>query len=138
MRILQLPRRFGDAIDNVNVGMLELRRGVLTLLLPLKILMWTCVVVVAYECAIGVPYANAPSMARRTMASAIDQFWYVVFYLTFPGIWQICLHSYEQFRRRREWTLVDQSHANMRIPSNQNKVCACDVVENDWVIVEYQ
>lgn len=126
MRVMQLPRRIGNAIDNVNAGVDDFRRGVGTLLLPLKILIWASLVIVGYESLKGV--YGTHSIAYRTMASAVDQFWYVLFYSSVPGIWHLCLTCIQRVRRHREWTLIG--------PDVPARVENDDIDLDYWVIVD--
>ena len=126
MRVMQLPRRIGNAIDNVNAGVDDFRRGVTTLLLPLKILVWASLVIVGYETVRG-DYGTH-SMAHRTMSSAVDQFWYVLFYSSVPGIWHLCLTCIQRVRRHREWTLIG--------PNVPPRVDNDGIDMDEWVIVD--
>lgn len=122
MRVMPLPRRIGNAIDNANAGVDDFRRGVTTQLLPLKILIWA---IVGYETFRGV--YSTHSMAYPTMSSAVEQLWHVLLYSSVPGIWLLCLTCNQRVRQRREWTLIG--------PNAPARVDRDDIDLDEWVIV---
>lgn len=104
-RILELPRRISDAIDNANRSVNELRFGVSSVLLPLKILLWACIAIVSVDLARGTPVSQ--SFAYRMVVGAVDQLWYVIFYLSLPLLWQRGRARLEAARAKKEWILVE-------------------------------
>ena len=105
MRILRLPRLINDAIDNANRSVSELRMAISGVLLPLKILLWACIVIILGDLARGTLVSQ--SFAYRMLIGAVDQLWYVVFYLSLPLLWQGGMARVVDMQERRDWIIVD-------------------------------
>lgn len=103
MRLFRLAWEFGEVIDHANNGINEVRSGVASLVLPLKLLLWGCIVIVAVDALRG---SASKSLAYRTVASAIDQLWYAIFYLTLPVLWKRGCERVSACKRRAEWIVV--------------------------------
>ena len=119
MLLLEIPERMRNVMDNANHSMTELRTSVTTVLYPLKFLLWCCIVAVAVEAYRG--SLAYDSVAYRTIAGAIDQLWYVIFYCSVPAMLNSSQQVVSQLRAQREWVVI--KHDMDRIE------------EEEWVIV---
>ena len=108
VRILQLPRRISDAIDNANKSVIELRTNISNVLLPVKVLLWVCIAIVSVDLARGTTVSQ--SFAYRMIVGAVDQLWYVVFYLSIPLLWQRGLMRFESMRSAKGWIVINDEH----------------------------
>ena len=119
MRIFNLHRRVSEAIDNANRSITDLRFSITSVLLPLKLLLWFCISMVAIDVARGTGYGE--SLAYRTLIGAVDQLWYVIFYFALPFAWQTCRDIVDKTRQRKDWIVVNESTET--------------VDESEWVII---
>ena len=133
MRIFLLPQRLSDAIDNANRSINEVRLSVTSVLLPLKVLLWVCISIVAIDICRG--HRAHDSLAYRTIVGAIDQLWYAIFYFSIPFLWKRCTEAAMQISTRREWVVVHDKSAKS---GSVDTITERDVLDDtEWVIVEY-
>lgn len=120
MRLLHIPRKLSEAIENANRSITELRFSVTSVLLPLKLLLWFCISIVAFDITYG--NVHRESLAYRTITGAVDQLWYAIFYFSIPLLWQMCRDRIELMRHKCDWIVVQGD-------------CTSVHDEDDWVII---
>ena len=135
-RLLCLPQRVCDAVENANRGISELRLGITSVLLPLKVLIWISIMVVAFDVLRGTSVHH--SIAYRMVVGAIDQLWYTIFYFSVPFLWHRSRLLVEKFSEGREWIVVkDAGVDHEQNPSLRAEICVETTDEEDWVIVDW-
>lgn len=126
-RILRLPQRVCETVDNANRSVGEIRMGVTSIVLPLKILLWMCIVIVVLDVARG--QAVRQSIAYRMVSGAVDQLWYTIFYFSVPFLWRRGCEAFERFGDRRDWIVVRD-----KTPPSPMET---DDAMREWVIVDW-
>jgi hypothetical protein len=112
--ILRMPKRATDVIEHAHRALHEVRDGAIGVMLPLRLLLWACVGVVACDAVSGRPQQHLG--VQRVVNGAVDQMWYVVFYFAFPAVVRGWREWWIRRRAVQEWMLV--SH------------------DDEWVIVD--
>tara|TARA_B100001989_G_C24545509_1_gene470467 strand:- start:21 stop:383 length:363 start_codon:yes stop_codon:yes gene_type:complete len=117
MYILRLPQRVTETVENANRSISELRFSVTSLLLPVKLLLWFCIVIVFLDLFFNKSVNQ--SFAYRTICGIMDQLWYVIFYFSIPCLWQNVKKKANVFINYNDWVLVNEM----------------EELDGDWVIV---
>ena len=120
MYLLDLPRRVGETVENANRSISELRSCITSLLFPMKLLLWFCMIVVIFDLF----YNNTinESFTYRTICGIIDQLWYVIFYFSVPLFCNNLKKKVETIYNNDHLVFVDEFEE----PSN----------DDDWIIIE--
>jgi len=129
-----LSRRATELVDNANAGVNDARRGFTAVVVPLKIFAWLCVSIVVYDLARG--STTRETLAYRTVSSAIDQFWYAIFYSCMPFMWHHTWQSIQSVQARAkgmdgDWVVLPA--ATPRMPA-RDKITN-DTIDDEWVLV---
>ena len=117
MYILRLPQRVTETVENANRSINELRFSVTSLLLPVKLLLWFCIVIVLLH--LFFKKSVNESFAYRTICRVIDQLRYVIFYFSVPCVWNNVKKKADVFVNYNDWVLINEM----------------EEVDDDWVIV---
>ena len=119
MYLLELPRRIGETVENANRSINELRFSITSLLLPMKLLLWFCMIIVIFDLFFNNKINE--SFAYRTLCGLIDQLWYVIFYFSVPLFCTSLKQKVETVYNNDYWVVVDEFK---------------QVNHDDWVIIE--
>ena len=85
MYIFRLPQKVSETIEKAKRSIKELRFRITSLLLPVKLLLWFCIVIVFLDLFLN--KSTGESFAYRTICGIMDQLWYVIFYFSVPCLW---------------------------------------------------
>lgn len=107
-------------IDGMNDCIVDVKTGFMTLLIPMKLIAWVCLILVSLDGLLG----RGNGMAQRTISGAFDQFWYAVFYFSLPMLWKFVTDTVEGMRRNRDWIVV-----------RPDSPTQADDDDDEWVIV---
>lgn len=142
-RLLCLPRRVCDAVENANRGISEIRLGITSVLLPLKVLIWISIAIVSFDMLRGTSIHH--SVAYRMVVGAIDQLWYTIFYFSIPFLWNRSRVIVERIGERRDWIVVQDTVIVARPserpdpnPSPEEPRKGMEAADEDeWVLVDW-
>lgn len=120
IRLFEIPERMSETLTTANTAVLEMKRSISSVLLPLTLLLWLCLIVVGCEISRGDSSLTGATFVHRTVTGAIDQLWYVIFYFSLPFTWHACTTNIERIRDNAGWIVVDDDY----------------IVEDDWLIIQ--
>ena len=119
MSLLELPRRVSETVENANRSINELRFSVTSLLFPMRLLLWFCMIIVIFDLFFNKTLNH--SFAYRTLCGLIDQLWYVIFYFSIPFFCNFLKEKAEYIFNNNNWVIVDEFE---------------QIIDDDWVVIE--